>query len=51
MQVRVDPATAADLVELADVAAATFPLACPPSAAAEDVDAFIVATLSASRFG
>jgi ribosomal protein S18 acetylase RimI-like enzyme len=51
MQVQVDPATAADLVELADVAAATFPLACSSSAAAEDIDAFIVATLSASRFG
>ena len=51
MQVRVDPATAADLVELAAVAAATFPLACSSSAAAEDIDAFIVATLSASRFG
>lgn len=51
MQVRVNPATAADLVELAAVAAETFPLACSSSAAAEDIDAFIVATLSASRFG
>ncbi|MEX0581302.1 MAG: GNAT family N-acetyltransferase [Mycobacterium sp.] len=51
MQVRVDAATAADLAELADVAAATFPLACPPSAAAEDIDAFLLTTLSASRFG
>ena len=51
MQVRVDPATAADLVELAAVAAETFPLACSSSAAVEDIDAFIVATLSASRFG
>ena len=51
MQVQVNAATTADLVELAGIAAATFPLACPPSAAAEAVDAFIVATLSASRFG
>lgn len=51
VQVRVDAATPADLVELADIAAATFPLACPPSAPVEAVDAFIVATLSASRFG
>ena len=51
MQVRVDAATAADLVELAAVAAATFPLACSSSTAPEDIDAFIAATLSSSRFG
>jgi len=51
MPVRVNAATTTDLVELADVAAATFPLACPSSAAPEDVSAFIAATLSPSSFG
>lgn len=50
MQVRVGTATAADLVELAAVAAVTFPLACSSSTAPEDIDAFIAATLSSSRF-
>lgn len=39
-----------DQVELAAVAAATFPLACPPSAAPEDISAFIAANLSERRF-
>ncbi|WP_246227390.1 GNAT family N-acetyltransferase [Mycolicibacterium helvum] len=43
-------ATATDVDELADLAAATFPLACPPSAPPEDVAAFIGANLSAQRF-
>ncbi len=43
-------ATAADLDELADVAARTFPLACPPSAAPADVAAFIAANLSRASF-
>ncbi len=46
-----DTARGSDATELADVAAATFPLACPPSAAAEDVAAFIAAHLSSQRFG
>lgn len=43
-------ATAADLTELAEVAARTFPLACPPSATAENIAAFIAEHLSAQRF-
>lgn len=37
-------------VELAALAARTFPLACPPSAAPDDIAAFIAANLSAARF-
>ena len=40
-----------DLAELAAVAAATFPLACPPSTAPQDISAFIAANLSEQRFG
>lgn len=40
----------ADPHELASVAAQTFPLACPPSTAAEDIASFIEAHLSAERF-
>ena len=43
-------AAAADIQEIADVAARTFPLACPPSATAENVAAFIAANLSAEKF-
>ena len=39
-----------DRWDLAAVAAATFPLACPPSAAPEDIAAFIAANLSAHCF-
>ena len=39
-----------DLADLAAVAAATFPLACPPSAAPADISAFIAANLSEQRF-
>jgi GNAT superfamily N-acetyltransferase len=48
---RVDVTTAvdADLAELADVAARTFPLACPPSVTAENICAFIEANLSEAR--
>ena len=45
--------TAADvtrLAELADVAARTFPLACPPSAPTEDIAAFIAENLTAAHF-
>jgi ribosomal protein S18 acetylase RimI-like enzyme len=54
---RLDPAllvrtpAAAELAELADVAARTFPLACPPGAAAENIAAFVDEHLSAQRFG
>jgi ribosomal protein S18 acetylase RimI-like enzyme len=42
--------THTDLDELADVAAATFPLACPPSSPPEEIAAFIAAELSRQRF-
>lgn len=50
MTVQVRPAQAADVPELADVAAATFPLACPPSSAPDDIAAFVAGNLSADRF-
>jgi ribosomal protein S18 acetylase RimI-like enzyme len=50
MPLDVTPAAEADLTELADVAARTFPLACPPSAGADDVAAFITENLSTARF-
>ena len=43
-------ATAADAEALARLAAATFPLACPPGAAQPNITAFIESTLSAQRF-
>jgi ribosomal protein S18 acetylase RimI-like enzyme len=39
-----------DTHELADVAARTFPLACPPSIPADNVASFIETNLSAARF-
>jgi ribosomal protein S18 acetylase RimI-like enzyme len=47
----VTAAVPADLDAIADVAAQTFPLACPPSATAENIAAFITANLSAEKFG
>lgn len=44
------PAVVADLPELADVAARTFPLACPPSASVDNIAAFIDENLSEDRF-
>lgn len=44
-------ATPADAGPLADLAAVTFPLACPPGMPQQDVDAFIATQLSAARFG
>jgi ribosomal protein S18 acetylase RimI-like enzyme len=41
---------AAELPELAALAAETFPLACPPSVSAENVAAFIDENLSEARF-
>jgi ribosomal protein S18 acetylase RimI-like enzyme len=49
--VDVRTATTADLAELADVAARTFPLACPPGATPDNIAAFIAENLSAQRFG
>lgn len=43
-------ADSVDPRELAVVAAQTFPLACPPSAAPDDIASFIGANLSAARF-
>jgi ribosomal protein S18 acetylase RimI-like enzyme len=43
-------ASPSDLDEVADVAARTFPLACPPSATAENIAAFITANLSVEKF-
>lgn len=48
--IAVAEATSADIAELADVAARTFPLACPPSVAVDDVAAFISTHLSPERF-
>ena len=50
MPVSVTAAADADLDELAEVAAATFPLACPPTSPPEDVAAFIAAHLTRRRF-
>jgi GNAT superfamily N-acetyltransferase len=43
-------AAVTDVDELAELAAATFPLACPPSVPRGDVAAFIAAQLSPERF-
>lgn len=51
MAIEVRVAAADDPAELAGVAAACFPLACPPSVRADDIAAFIAAELSAERFG
>jgi len=48
--VTVAAATPADVTELAAVATATFPLACPPSVTAENVAAFLSDNLSADNF-
>jgi GNAT superfamily N-acetyltransferase len=48
--VRVATADSVDAVELAAVAARTFPLACPPSVARTDITSFIDANLSGARF-
>ncbi|OBF37670.1 acetyltransferase [Mycobacterium sp. ACS1612] len=50
MSIDVAAAAEADLPELADVAAATFPLACPPEATQENIAAFIAENLSQARF-
>ncbi len=43
-------ATPADAAALAEVAAVTFPLACPPTTTAEAAQDFIVTNLSEARF-
>jgi ribosomal protein S18 acetylase RimI-like enzyme len=50
MAIEVAAVDAADVPELADVAARTFPLACPPSVLPENVVAFIDEHLSEARF-
>lgn len=50
MTVEIDPAGIWDSEAIADVAAATFPLACPPGATQDDIAAFIDDVLSAERF-
>ncbi|WP_406816212.1 GNAT family N-acetyltransferase [Mycobacterium sp. M23085] len=47
---RIARADSGDAVELAAVAAQTFPLACPPTATAENIASFIDTNLSANRF-
>jgi ribosomal protein S18 acetylase RimI-like enzyme len=48
--VEISTATSAELPELADVAAQTFPLACPPSVSQENVAAFIEENLTQAHF-
>jgi ribosomal protein S18 acetylase RimI-like enzyme len=50
LEVRVVTTDSVDPVELADVAARTFPLACPPAVGADNMASFIDANLSAERF-
>ncbi|QIS13694.1 GNAT family N-acetyltransferase [Nocardia arthritidis] len=51
MPVTVDRAGLWDAEALSDVAAATFPLACPPDATADDIELYIAEALSDERFG
>ncbi len=48
--VHVARADSGDAVELASLAAQTFPLACPPTATPENIASFVAANLSAERF-
>ena len=50
LTLQIDRATTELADALAEVAARTFPLACPPSSTSEDIDAFIAENLSADRF-
>lgn len=47
----VDRAGIWDAEALSDVAAVTFPLACPPHATPEDIEVFVTQVLSGDRFG
>ncbi|BBX70729.1 GNAT family N-acetyltransferase [Mycolicibacterium psychrotolerans] len=51
LSLQIGAADAARVTELADVAARTFPLACPPSCTPADVAAFIAENLTPARFG
>ncbi|AYJ49595.1 GNAT family N-acetyltransferase [Rhodococcus sp. P1Y] len=51
MTITVGPAGIWEAEQLADVAAVTFPLACPPGSTRESIDAFIDEVLSHERFG
>jgi hypothetical protein len=51
LPVIVDRAGLWDAEALSDVAAATFPLACPPEATPDDIDVFVGEALSGERFG
>lgn len=51
MAAQIEPARPSRLAELADVAARTFPLACPPSVTPPDVAAFVAENLTSARFG
>jgi ribosomal protein S18 acetylase RimI-like enzyme len=48
--VQITEATVSDAERVAELAARTFPLACPPAAPAEDVAAFVRSNLSPERF-
>ncbi|WP_445155389.1 GNAT family N-acetyltransferase [Arthrobacter sp. Hor0625] len=47
---RIRKATADDAAQLAELAAVTFPLACPPESRPEDIAAHLANTLSAANF-
>ncbi|WP_280381619.1 GNAT family N-acetyltransferase [Nocardia wallacei] len=49
--VTVDRAGLWDAEALSDVAAATFPLACPPELEPTDIDTYVAQILSGERFG
>lgn len=51
MSVTVSAAGLWDAEQLADVAAVTFPLACPPGSSRESIQAFVDDVLSHERFG
>jgi hypothetical protein len=44
-------AESVDAIELAHIAALTFPLACPPTATPENIASFVDVNLSPARFG
>jgi diamine N-acetyltransferase len=50
MPLRTRPATVSDVPPLAELAAVTFPLACPPGSTVADQQEFIAAVLSPARF-
>lgn len=51
LNLHIGAADPARVTELADVAARTFPLACPPSCTPADIAAFIAENLTPARFG